>query len=329
MATPTARTVCLGAPTLPLYSSRLVLRMVEAVDTEPVTRLAGDREVASRTLNIPHPMTADDAANFVADCRRQMAAGTSLILSIVEKRTGGTIGLVGVHWTDDRARGEVGYWLGLPHWRHGFMSEAMGILVPFLFENLGLARLEANVFIDNDASRRVLEKSGFQPYGRREQAAPVRGRSVVLDEYALDRDDWRERRRRARPVVLVAAVALIDDEGRVLVAQRPEGKHLAGLWEFPGGKVATGETPEAALVRELKEELDIDVAETCLSPLTFASHPYENFHLLMPVFGCRVWSGVPRPLEGQAIRWVRPSRLGELAMPPADVPLVALLQDLI
>ncbi|MDE0060119.1 MAG: (deoxy)nucleoside triphosphate pyrophosphohydrolase [Defluviicoccus sp.] len=131
------------------------------------------------------------------------------------------------------------------------------------------------------------------------------------------------------PVVLVAAAALVDADGRVLIAQRPEGKTMAGLWEFPGGKVGPGETPEQALIRELGEELGIDVAANCLAPFTFASHRYEGFHLLMPLFVCRVWNGSVRPLEGQALKWVRPVRLGDYPMPPADRPLVAMLRDLL
>ena len=133
----------------------------------------------------------------------------------------------------------------------------------------------------------------------------------------------------AAAVVLVVAVALIDIDGRVLLARRPEGKPMAGLWEFPGGKVQDGETPEAALIRELKEELGIDVTESCLSPFTFASHRYPDFHLLMPLYVCRVWEGEARPGEGQALKWVRIERLGDYAMPPADVPLVAMLRDLL
>ncbi|MBT5049951.1 MAG: 8-oxo-dGTP diphosphatase MutT [Rhodospirillaceae bacterium] len=129
------------------------------------------------------------------------------------------------------------------------------------------------------------------------------------------------------PVVLVVAVALVDVDGRVLIAQRPEGKAMAGLWEFPGGKVDDGETPEAALIRELQEEIGIDVTENCLAPLTFASHAYETFHLLMPLYVCRVWEGTVTPREGQALKWVRPLELRNYPMPPADVPLVAMLRD--
>ncbi len=130
-------------------------------------------------------------------------------------------------------------------------------------------------------------------------------------------------------ILLVAAVALVDADGRVLIAKRPEGKTLAGLWEFPGGKVEAHERPEAALIRELKEELAIDVSEACLAPLTFASHAYADFHLLMPLYVCRRWKGVVAPVEGQELQWVRPLKLRDFPMPPADIPLVAHLIDLL
>ena len=130
-----------------------------------------------------------------------------------------------------------------------------------------------------------------------------------------------------RRVVLVSAVALIDADGRVLLAQRPEGRTMAGLWEFPGGKVEPHETPEAALIRELHEELGIDTWASCLAPLTFASHPYPDFHLLMPLFACRKWQGVPHPREGQRLAWVRPREMRDHAMPPADIPLIPILRD--
>jgi 8-oxo-dGTP diphosphatase len=130
-------------------------------------------------------------------------------------------------------------------------------------------------------------------------------------------------------VLLVVAAALIDADGRVLLARRPPGKSMAGLWEFPGGKVGDGETPEAALVRELKEELGLDLAHACLAPLTFASHRYPDFHLLMPLYAARNWKGAPIPREGQELAWVRPLKMSEYPMPPADVPLVAMLRDLL
>jgi 8-oxo-dGTP diphosphatase len=130
-------------------------------------------------------------------------------------------------------------------------------------------------------------------------------------------------------LVLVAACALIDPDGRVLIAQRPVGKRMAGLWEFPGGKVEQGETPESALIRELKEELAIEVKEACLAPFAFASHGYPDFHLLMPLYVCRRWEDTPQAIEAQAIKWVRPRDLSQFPMPPADAPLIPMLRDLL
>jgi 8-oxo-dGTP diphosphatase len=128
-------------------------------------------------------------------------------------------------------------------------------------------------------------------------------------------------------LLLVAACALVDSDHRVLLTQRPAGKPMAGLWEFPGGKILPGETPETCVLRELQEELGLDTAENCLAPLTFASHAYPDFHLLMPLFVCRIWHGFPEPREGQALKWLRPRDMAALPMPPADRPLVAFLRD--
>jgi 8-oxo-dGTP diphosphatase len=132
-----------------------------------------------------------------------------------------------------------------------------------------------------------------------------------------------------KPIVLVAAIALVDEDDRVLLQQRPEGKVMAGLWEFPGGKVEPGETPEQALIRELHEELGLDITEACLAPFSFASHAYEDFHLLMPLYVCRRWHGRPSAREGQTLKWVRPIRMADYPMLPADLPLVAMLRDLL
>ncbi len=147
----------------------------------------------------------------------------------------------------------------------------------------------------------------------------------------MNSDDCPGPEQRPGPVtlVLVAAVALVDADGRVLIAQRPQGRPMAGLWEFPGGKIHAGETPEAALIRELKEELDIDVSASCLAAFTFASHRYDDFHLLMPLYVCRKWQGTPTARVHRAVKWVRPSRMADYAMPPADQPLVAMLRDLL
>ncbi len=128
-------------------------------------------------------------------------------------------------------------------------------------------------------------------------------------------------------ILLVSAVALIDVDGRILLAQRPQGKSMAGLWEFPGGKIESGETPEVALIRELQEELGVDTWASCLAPLAFASHAYDDFHLLMPLFACRKWQGTPVAKEGQKLKWVRANQLRDYPMPPADIPLISIIRD--
>ena len=132
-----------------------------------------------------------------------------------------------------------------------------------------------------------------------------------------------------KPIVLVSACALVDADNRILLAQRPEGKSMAGLWEFPGGKVEMGETPEETLIRELQEELGILTWETCLAPISFASHPYEDFHLLMPLFICRKWEGYPQAREGQTLKWAKANALRDYPMPPADEPLIPVLMDIL
>lgn len=134
---------------------------------------------------------------------------------------------------------------------------------------------------------------------------------------------------RGKRLLLVVACALVDRDGRVLISQRPEGKQLAGLWEFPGGKVEPGETPEECLIRELREEIGVETKAACLAPLTFASHDYDDFHLLMPLYVCRRFEGIAHPREGQTLKWVRPRDLRAYPMPPADAPLIPILMDLI
>jgi 8-oxo-dGTP diphosphatase len=207
------------------------------------------------------------------------------------------------------------------------MTEAARAAVGYVFGVLGEPVLQAGAFPDNRPSLRVQEKLGMTAIGHVLRPAPARGGDRLIVLTRLTADDWRLRRDCARPTILVAAVALIDIDGRVLIAKRPEGKPMAGLWEFPGGKVVAGETPEAALIRELKEELDLDVAASCLAPFTFASHAYEDFHLLMPLYACRVWDGQARAMEGQVLKWVRIADLPDYPMPPADKPLIAMLRD--
>jgi 8-oxo-dGTP diphosphatase len=179
----------------------------------------------------------------------------------------------------------------------------------------------------------VLRRIGFRQTGEGVKHSVARGAEGPVWQFAATRDDVfgvpgaDSTEPDARPMLLVAACALIDSDGRVLLARRPEGKVMAGLWEFPGGKLHPGETPELALIRELKEELGIDVSAACLAPFAFASHAYERFHLLMPLYLCRRWKGVATPRENQTLKWVRPERLADYDVPPADKPLISMLRD--
>ncbi|WP_207017858.1 bifunctional GNAT family N-acetyltransferase/(deoxy)nucleoside triphosphate pyrophosphohydrolase [Roseococcus suduntuyensis] len=261
---------------------------------------------------------------------------------------------------------ELGYWVGRKFWRQGIAREAASALCEWGERVLGLAEYEASALTDNEGSHAVLRAIGFEPAGQgaepflsrnrnmpvvlfrrraaaaaKNPAAPPPAASAAKDfapppaasaakdfappPAASAAKDFAPPA--AKPILLVVACALVDVEGRVLLAQRPEGKSMAGLWEFPGGKLAEGETPEAALIRELREELGIETREACLSPLFFASHAYEKFHLLMPLYICRKWEGRVSPREGQQLAWVRPQKLADYPMPPADIPLVALLRD--
>jgi 8-oxo-dGTP diphosphatase len=199
---------------------------------------------------------------------------------------------------------------------------------------LTLDRIVTDVVVDNDASRAVLRRIGFRPAGTATRRSKTSGQDRPVLLFEATRDDVfgtteppAPAEQGGKPLLLVAACALVDLDGRVLLARRPEGKKMAGLWEFPGGKLNPGETPEAALIRELKEEIGIDVTAACLAPFAFASHAYEGFHLLMPLYICRRWKGIPKPRENQTLTWVRAAKLSEYDMPPADKPLIPLLRD--
>lgn len=311
---------------MPLAAKDVRLRPFAPADEAALVALAGDAEVARWTAEVPHPYRPEDARAFVAGAARALEQGSEYAFAIERLCDDVLVGAVSTRPEDDGVA-QIGYWIGRPYWGLGYATQAVRRLARFAFADLGLARLRASLMPENAASERVLTKVGFalvgQSPGRRGRCAGIEVRRFVLDRAAWEKGEA------ARPIVLVVAVALVDVDGRVLLARRPPGKSMAGLWEFPGGKVAAGESPEAALVRELKEELAIDITESCLAPLTFASHAYDDFQLLMPLYVCRVWKGTIAPREGQEIKWVRPARFADYPMPPADAPLVTMLRDLL
>ncbi|MEK9945213.1 MAG: bifunctional GNAT family N-acetyltransferase/(deoxy)nucleoside triphosphate pyrophosphohydrolase [Alphaproteobacteria bacterium] len=314
----------------PIVSNRLTLRLPQDSDAPRLTALLNDAEVVAFLSHVPFPYQVADAVAFIESANGTGALPVGDAFVVEERMSGTVIGCVGVRTDelpDGTALGEIGYWLGRERWCQGIATEAVSALLPYCFEGLALDRLTASVDVEDAASRRVLEKLGFRVAGLTDAWYPARESARKSTLLLLESGQWKAAANESVPIVTVVAVALLDGDDRVLVAQRPEGKAMAGLWEFPGGKIAAGESPEEALIRELDEELGINTEQSCLAPFCFASHRYDSFHLLMPLYVCRVWEGHPVGREEQALKWVAARDLADLAMPPADVPLVAMLRD--
>lgn len=328
------------APFTPLATERLKVRPWQPEDAADLHRLLNDWEVIRTLAVVPFPYSRALADDWVASSVQRLDAGLAYQLAItgIENGTELLVGGIGLRFGADKRVAELGYWVGRAYWGHGVASEAAGRVARWALANLDIDRIEASVATENFASIAVLRHIGFRHSGEGVKMSVAHGaeRRVLVFEASRadlfgDHDDTSDSApmsvQGTKKIVLVSAVALIDADTRILLARRPEGKSMAGLWEFPGGKVEPGETPEAALIRELREELGIDVAQNCLAPFTFASHEYENFHLLMPLFLCRRWKGTPTPREGQQLAWVAPGKLAEYKMPEADRPLIPLLRD--
>jgi 8-oxo-dGTP diphosphatase len=320
----------------PLETKRLILRPWRPDDAPSLHRLINDWEIIRNLSIVPYPYGRALADAWIEATARGFAEGTAWQLAITRRDTGGLLGGAGIRLDAGRRVGLLGYWVGHKFWGSGTATEAAQRLAHWALANLDLEQLEATVAADNPGSSAVLRRLGFRALGAGIEPFLARGADCPVDRFVATRDDLfgvtaiepaAAAPAGSRPMLLVAACALIDADGRVLLARRPEGKKLAGLWEFPGGKVEPHETPEQAVIRELKEELGVDVSAACLAPFAFASHAYDTFHLLMPLFLCRRWTGVPRGAEGQALAWVRPARLADYPMPPADKPLIPLLRD--
>lgn len=325
-----------------LRSARLLLRPPLPEDAGAIHNLVNDWGVVRMLTRVPFPYPRPLTDRWIGDVRTEQAGGRAFHFAIVADAAGRDasprlVGCVGLRLDATPRAGELGYWIGRPYWRRGYAAEAVARIASWAMAHLDIDRLIASVAFDNAASARLLERLGFRPDGTATQAFEARGGEQVVHRFTAGHDDlWRASGAPAPPpspapprVVLVAAAALIDAENRVLLARRPEGKRLAGLWEFPGGKLEPGETPEQALARELQEELGIGIEQGCAAPFAFASHPYGDFHLLMPLFVCRRWSGEAVGREGQSIAWVRARALGDYPMTPAGRPLVPMLKGLL
>ena len=299
-----------------------MLRPLTGADCAAVETFAVEWRLAADPRDNRPTDGSESVVDWLGEVEKARTRGECLTYAIERQSDHAFVGTISLRFLGDEPVGEIGYWIGQAYQRRGYATEAIDRLLRYAFDTLRLDEVRAATATANTASITLLRKIGM-----------IEGE--YADSTATGIRDWSLRRTRttapaaAAPTVLVAAVALVDADGRVLLAQRPPGKTMAGLWEFPGGKVKPGETPEAALIRELKEELDIDVTASCLAPFTFASHAYADFHLLMPLYVCRKWSGTVCALEGQALTWVRPARLGDYEMPPADKPLIAMLRDLL
>ena len=300
-------------------TSRLCLRPPRPGDASALAAMAADWEVAKaadwevakQTAGLAHPYGLADAEDWIDAAEGAFGEGGARW--VIERTSDGSvIGTIGFGGPEPH---DMGFWLGQEHWGRGYATEAVTARRNMLWGRRGSTSWSPACL------PRTLPRRGFWKREGSSKASPM---SAIFPPW---RPPASAPFRAHRPVklVIVAAAALLR-EGNVLLTERPSGKTMAGLWEFPGGKVGPGETPEQALVRELEEELGLEVQEAALSPLIFASHRYQDFHLLMPLFTCRTWQGEPQAREGQAIAWVPAAELGRYPMPPADEPLVAAVQ---
>ncbi len=321
-----------------LTTRRFLLRRLLPSDAEAIHRLVNDWSVVRMLSRLPFPYPRSLADDWIVSTEAQRLDGSAWHFAIIDQSTRPErlLGCLGIRVDKAARSGNLGYWIGAKFWNDGIAGEAARRVAHWALANLEIDRLTAQVSTDNPASAAVLRRIGFRETGQGRLPFLARGGEHPVTLFEARHDDLTPAAPEAEPTatvarrtVLVAACALIDADGRVLLARRPEGKAMAGLWEFPGGKLEPDETPEQALIRELREELGLDVSEACLTPFAFASHAYPHFHLLMPLYVCRRWQGTPSAREGQSLAWVGGPDLERYAMPDADKPLVPLLRDLL
>lgn len=310
-------------PFIPLATERLTLRPLERKDAEALARLANDKRVAENLARLPFPYTLQDAHHFIDYTKEAMKEKKHIILAITRRDDQTLMGVIGLEE-------EVGYWLGHEYWSQGYGKEAMKGLVHFAFLTLKKDHLSASILQENIASWRIFEGLGFKRMDIKECTSVNYEGTKPGFLYALSREAFlKECMAIKRPIIWVVAGVLLNEKGQILLTTRPAGKKFAGIWELPGGKIEEGETPEQALIRELKEELDIEVKEENLEPFTFASYPYESFHLVMPLYICSTWERTARGVEGQRLAWITYKDLNQYPVPAADILLCHQLGDLL
>lgn len=275
--------------------------------------LANDVRVAETLKRLPHPYGLEDAHAFITYAREGIQKSSYACLAVIRRTDQTFMGVVGLE-------AELGYWLGHAFWGQGYGKEAMKALVHFAFFALEQKELKARVLTTNKASLRILEGLGFQQTGQGECVSRAYEGKKPAFLFALSRRDFLEHYNAfPRPIVWVVAAALLNDKGELLMAERPGDANMPEVWELPGGKMEPGETPEQALIRELKEELFIEVKEEDLEPFSFVSYRYDLFHLVMPIYVCRKWEGTPHGAEGQRVEWSTYTDLARMPLPPADI----------
>jgi len=300
-------------PFLPIATERLILRPLEAHDAAAMTLLASDIRVAERLNRIPHPYSLDDAKAYIAYANAGLKKGTHVCLAIVRRVDHTFLGVIGLEE-------ELGYWIGHRFWEQGYGKEAVHSFMHFCFFALNQKEIEAKALMANLASCRILEGLGFQNLGIVRITSLAYQGERPAQKYFLSRKDYIEHYNSIlRPHVWVVAAALVNDRKELLMAERPHGVRMAGVWELPGGKMEPGETPEQTLIRELHEELHIKVDKEDLEPFSFVSYRYDTFHLIMPIYLCRNWQGTPHGAEGQRISWVTYRDLAHMPLPAADI----------
>lgn len=322
---------------LPLKIDHYTLRLIQADDLNALHPLINDWNVVRMLSQVPFPYPKPLLEKWIDSVVQETSSGASYHFSIIDDQNQKIVGCIGLQVDSKDQLGKIGYWIAHKYWGQHIASKALQRISTWALANLNINYIRATAANDNLASIAVLKKCGYQPFGQGKEKFLARAAEQPVSYFLLQREDICPGKSPSsiisssipKKILLVVAGALIDIEGRLLLARRPEGKSMAGMWEFPGGKIEPGETPEAALVRELKEEINVDVSQSCLAPFTFASFEYADFHLLMPLYVCHKWKNLPEPKENQQLAWVTADELDHYLVMEADKPFIPLLKDLL